>query len=160
MLTPALLRCRFPALSLAIVLSLALSGQSQARFFRYSAKTVEVCPGLLKASQIAEANARPRSIKRCWRYVKRALVAANVVDSYPDGIAAKNAGRELTRHFGFTKLPISDPEDAPVGSILVYGGKGYGHVEFRTEDGYVSDFKASRPSRRPLTGVYVKASST
>lgn len=158
MLTPALLPCRF--LAIAITLSLAFSEQSQARFFRDRSHTVEVCPGLLKASHIAEANARPRSIKRCWRYVKRALVAANVVDSYPEGIAAKNAGRELTRHFGFTKLPISKPQDAPVGAILVYGGKGYGHVEFRTEDGYVSDFKASHPSRRPLTGVYVKPASS
>lgn len=158
MLTSALLPCRF--LAIAIALSLAVSEQTQARFFRDHTATVEVCPGLLKASHIAEANAKPRSIKRCWRYVKRALVAANVVDSYPEGIAAKNAGRELTRHFGFTRLPISNPQDAPVGAILVYGGKGYGHVEFRTEDGYVSDFKASRPSRRPLTGVYVKPASS
>ena len=154
MLKPTLLPCRF--LPIAIALSLVLPEQTQARFLRSSSETVEVCPDLLKASQIAEANARPRSIKRCWRYVKRALVEANVVDSYPEGIAAKNAGSELTRHFGFTKLAISKPEDAPVGAILVYGGKGYGHVEFKTEDGYVSDFKASHPSRRPLTGVYIK----
>lgn len=160
MLTSALLPCRFLALTTAIALSLVLSEQTQARFFRDSDKIVAICPDLLKASQIAEANARPRSIRSCWRYVKCALVAANVVDSYPEGIAAKNAGQELTRHFGFTKLAISNPEDAPVGSILVYGGKGYGHVEFRTEDGYVSDFKASHPSRRPLTGVYVKPAST
>jgi hypothetical protein len=158
MLTLALLPCRFLAIATALIL--ILSEQTQARFFRESTKTIEVCPDLLKASQIAEANARPRSTKRCWRYVKRALVEANVVDSYPEGIAAKNAGSELTQHFGFTKLAISNPKDAPVGAILVYGGKGYGHVEFRTEDGYVSDFKTTHPSKRPLTGVYVKASST
>jgi len=160
MLTPTLLPYRFLSIVIAIALSLVFSEQSQAGFFRGRSHSVQVCPDLLKASHIAEANARPRSIKRCWRYVKRARVAANVVDSYPGGIAAENAGRELTRHFGFTKLPISNPADAPVGAILVYGGKGYGHVEFRTEDGYVSDFKASRPSRRPLTGVYVKPASS
>lgn len=164
MLTPALLPCRFLAAIFAAISALGLS-QADARpltgrshFFHRGINSVEVSPDLVEATQIAKANARSRSTKRCWRYVKRALVAANAVDSYPDGISAKNAGRELTEHHGFTKLDISNPADAPVGAILVYGGKGNGHVEFRTEDGYVSDFKATRPSPRPLTGVYVKTS--
>jgi hypothetical protein len=160
MLKPTLLPCRFLAFILALGLSQAdaLPRKTPSHFFNHRTKSVEVCPDLVEATQIAEANARSRSTKLCWRYVKRALVAANVVDSYPDGISAKHAGRELTQHHGFTKLNISNPKDAPVGAILVYGGKGYGHVEFRTEDGYVSDFKTSSPSRRPLTGVYVKTS--
>lgn len=164
MLTPALLPCRFLAAIFATILALGLSQadalplHSRSHFFNRSIRSVEVSPDLVEATQIATANARSRSTKRCWRYVKRALVAANAVDSYPDGTSAKNAGRELTEHHGFTKLDISNPEDAPVGAILVYGGKGYGHVEFRTKNGYVSDFKATRPSPRPLTGVYVKTS--
>ena len=161
MLTQALLPCRFlvSAIAFTLFFSFGLSERSEARFFLNRFQTVEVSPDLLKASHIAEANARPRSIKRCWRYVKRALVAAQVVDSYPEGVSAKYAGRILTQQHGFTKLDnIKDPEKAPVGAVLVYGGKGHGHVEFRTEDGYVSDFKASRPSPRPLTGVYVKTS--
>lgn len=160
MLTPALLPCRLLASILALALSQADAHAQRAssHFPNRNSRSVEVSPDLVEAAQIAETNARSRSIKRCWRYVKRALVAANVVDSYPDGISAKNAGRELTEHYGFTRLDISNPEDAPVGAILVYGGEGYGHVEFRTQSGYVSDFKASRPSSRPLTGVYVKIS--
>jgi hypothetical protein len=45
---------------------------------------------------------------------------------------------------------------APVGSVLVYGGRGAGHVEFRTKQGFVSDFSTPNPSKRPLIGVYVK----
>jgi hypothetical protein len=45
---------------------------------------------------------------------------------------------------------------APLGSVIVYGGKGAGHVEFRTKTGFVSDFSTPRPSKRPLIGVYVK----
>ena len=44
----------------------------------------------------------------------------------------------------------------PVGSVLVYGGRGAGHVEIRTEGGFVSDFVSRTPSERPLVGVYVK----
>ena len=164
MLMPSLRPCRFLASILASILALSLSQadalpqRATSHFLNRSIKSLDVSPDLVEATQFAEANARSRPTKHCWRYVKRALVAANAVDSYPDGISAKLAGRELTQHYGFKKLNISNPEDAPVGAILVYGGKGYGHVEFRTADGYVSDFKTSRPSRRPLTGVYVKAS--
>ncbi len=166
---PALPPCRFLAAISAFILALGLSQadalplHTRSHLFNrgtssVEVSSVEVSPDLVEATQIATANARSRSTKRCWRYVKRALVAANAVDSYPDGISAKNAGRELTEHHGFTKLDISNPADAPVGAILVYGGKGNGHVEFRTKNGYVSDFKATRPSPRPLTGVYVKTS--
>jgi len=40
----------------------------------------------------------------------------------------------------------------------VYGArKAAGHVEIRTVDGFVSDFKSSVPSPRPLVGVYTKS---
>ena len=116
---------------------------------RYDAKMVQ-------AARIAQSQARRHSVKRCWRYVKRALVAADVVESYPATPLAKQAASELPTRYGFAKLPVRNPFDAPVGAVLVYGGRGAGHVEIRTERGFVSDFVSSKPSERPLVGVYVK----
>ncbi len=62
----------------------------------------------------------------------------------------------MTNDYGFRKISCSDPFKAPLGSVLVYGGKGAGHVEFRTKTGFVSDFTTLKPSKRPLIGVYVK----
>lgn len=118
-----------------------------------------VTSGLLKAVEIAERRAHSRSTRRCWRYVKLALLEANVVEEYPGTVYAKQAGRELMQNHGFIKLEgLNCPFEAPVGSVLVYGGRGPGHVEFRTKNGFVSDFRSERPSRRPLVGVYVKGS--
>lgn len=111
---------------------------------------------MIHAAQIAEQRARQHSIRSCWRYVKEALLAANVVDTYPQTTYAKQAGDELIRKHGFRRLSISDPFKAPIGSVLVYGGAGAGHVEIRTQDGFVSDFESPTPSRRPLLGVFVK----
>jgi hypothetical protein len=59
---------------------------------------------------------------------------------------------------GSKKLPVSDPYEAPVGAVLVYGAKrAAGHVEIRTREGFVSDFRSKTPSRRPLIGVFAKA---
>ena len=111
---------------------------------------------MLRAAKIAEERARKHSQRRCWRYVKNALLAAEVVDTYPKTAYAKQAGEELSRNHGFRRLPIVDPMKAPIGSVLVYGGKGPGHVEIRTMAGFVSDFESPKPSKRPLIGVYVK----
>ena len=170
MLTLSLLPCRSLTLLVSAAALLALAPDADARkVLRHSSlrsdapaaeRSLRVCPDLLEATRIAERNARSHTIHRCWRYVKRALVAANVVDRYPNGVSAKYAGAELTRNFGFRKLScVKRPEDAPVGAVLVYGGRGHGHVEFRTEGGYVSDYKSPRHSNRPLIGVYVKPAS-
>ena len=111
---------------------------------------------MIHAAQIAEQRAHQHSIRSCWRYVKTALVEANVVQSYPKTEYAKQAGDELLRDHGFRRLPINDPFKAPIGSVLVYGGPGAGHVEIRTEGGFVSDFESATPSKRPLIGIYVK----
>ena len=111
---------------------------------------------MIHAAQIAENRARQHSIRSCWRYVKTALLEANVVKSYPKTAYAKQAGDELLRDHGFRKLSIKDPFKAPVGSVLVYGGRGAGHVEIRTVAGFVSDFESPTPSKRPLLGVFVK----
>ena len=115
-------------------------------------------PKLLRAATIAEERAHAHSRSRCWQYVKQALIAAGVIRSYPKTALAKDAGQELVNNYGFKKLPVRDPFKAPVGAVLVYGAKrAAGHVEIRTKDGFVSDFKSRVPSPRPLLGVYAKS---
>ena len=114
-------------------------------------------PKLLRAASIAQERAHAHSKSRCWKYVKNALLASGVIESRPTTALAKQAANELVREYGFKKLPIRDPFKAPIGSVLVYNARGSaGHVEIRTKDGFVSDFKAKVPSKRPLIGVYAK----
>lgn len=117
--------------------------------YRYDARMV-------RAAEIATARAFAHSHGSCWRYVKNALLSADLVDSRPKTGYAKEAAEELTNDYGFRKIPCNDPMKAPLGSVLVYGGKGAGHVEFRTRTGFVSDFTTPNPSKRPLIGVFVK----
>lgn len=112
---------------------------------------------LVKAASIAQDRAYAHSKSRCWRYVKQALLAAGAIDSYPKTPLAKQAGNELMQSYGFKKLAVNDPYAAPVGAVLVYGGKGAGHVEIRNKTGFVSDFRTPVPSKRKLIGVYAKA---
>lgn len=117
----------------------------------------KIDPKLRRAATIAEERARAHSLSKCWRYVKEALVAAGVVKSRPQTTLAKQAGQELVNNYGFKKLPVSDPYQAPIGAVLVYGAKrAAGHVEIRTKNGFVSDFRSKTPSRRPLLGVFAK----
>lgn len=117
---------------------------------------IEMDARMLEAAELAQRAARRSSINRCWRYVKRALQAAHVVDCYPQTALAKQAAVELPKRYGFARLEVDDPFAAPVGSVLVYGGRGAGHVEIRTEEGFVSDHASPKPSPRPLIGVFVK----
>ena len=115
-------------------------------------------PKLARAASIAQERAHAHSKSRCWRYVKNALLASGIISSYPKTAYAKQAGEELVRDFGFKKLSIRDPYKAPVGAVLVYGGRrAAGHVEIRTKTGFVSDFQNKKPSHRPLIGIYAKA---
>lgn len=116
----------------------------------------KMSPALTRAATIAQDRAYAHSKSRCWRYVKEALLAAGAVDSYPKTALAKEAGAELVQNYGFKKLAVSDPYSAPVGAVLVYGGKGAGHVEIRNKTGFVSDFRAMTPSKRNLIGVFAK----
>ena len=118
----------------------------------------QIDPKLRRAATIAEERARAHSLKKCWCFVKEALVAAGVVKSRPQTPLAKQAGQELVNNYGFKKLPVSNPYEAPVGSVLVYGAKrAAGHVEIRTENGFASDFRSKTPSHRPLIGVFAKS---
>ena len=115
-------------------------------------------PKLMRAATIADERAHAHSNSRCWHYVKEALVASGVVDGRPKTALAKQAGDELVRDYGFKKLPIRDPFAAPLGSVLVYNARGAaGHVEIRTKNGFVSEFRSKTPSKRPLIGVYAKS---
>ena len=113
---------------------------------------------MIRAAEIAQKRAHPQMTWHCWKYVKDALLAANVVKSRPTSAWAKQAGDELCRNYGFTKLRISNPYKAPVGAVVVYGGPDAGHVEIRTPSGFVSDFVSRTSYPRPLVGVYVKPS--
>jgi hypothetical protein len=114
-------------------------------------------PRLMRAATIAQERSHAHSKSRCWRYVKEALLASGVIDSRPKTALAKQAANELVQDYGFKKLPIRDPFAAPVGAILVYNARrAAGHVEIRTKNGFVSDFRSKTPSKRPLMGVYVK----
>ncbi len=116
-----------------------------------------VDPKLLRAASIAEERAHAHSRSRCWHYVKDALVASGVVSQRPKTEYARDAAAELVSSFGFKKLAVTDPFAAPIGSVLVYGSsRSVGHVELRTKNGFVSDFRSPTPSHRPLIGVYAK----
>ena len=112
---------------------------------------------MLEAVRVAERSARSRSINRCWRFVKRALKEAELVECYPQTALAKEAAVELPERYGFTQIEVEDPHDAPVGAVIVYGGRGAGHVELRSDTGFVSDHASRKPSPRPLIGVFIKA---
>jgi hypothetical protein len=112
---------------------------------------------LVQAATVAQERAHAHSRSRCWHYVKDALLASGVIDSRPKTELARDAASELVNNYGFKKLSVTDPFSAPVGSVLVYGtARSVGHVELRTKDGFVSDFRSPTPSRRPLMGVYAK----
>jgi hypothetical protein len=112
---------------------------------------------LVQAATLAQERAHAHSRSRCWHYVKDALLASGVVNSRPKTELARDAASELVNNYGFKRLSITDPFAAPVGSVLVYGtSRSVGHVEIRTKDGFVSDFRSPIPSRRPLVGVYAK----
>ena len=130
------------------------------KILQYPAAKVDrkMSPRLVRAATIAQDRARAHSKSLCWRYVKEALLASGAVTSYPKTAYAKQAGQELVQTYGFKKLSVRDPYKAPVGSVLVYGArKAAGHVELRTKDGFVSDFRSKTPSPRPLLGVYTKS---
>src|SRR5207237_7343044 len=105
----------------------------------------KIDPKMRRAATIAEERARAHSLSKCWHFVKEALVAAGVVKSRPQTTLAKQAGQELVKNYGFKKLPVSNPYEAPVGSVLVYDAKGEaGPVENRTETGFVGEFRLTR----------------
>ena len=115
-------------------------------------------PKMLRAATIAQERASAHSHAQCWHYVKEALIAAGVINSYPQSAYAYQAGDELSGVYGFKKLSVRDPYAAPLGAVLVYGGRG--HVEIRTKDGFASDYYSKERCFYPLLAVYGKFSPT
>lgn len=113
-------------------------------------------PRLSRAASIAQERANARSKARCWRYVKEALIAAGVINSYPKTNYASQAGEELVRDYGFKRLPVRDQFAAPIGSVLVFGHGSTGHVVIRTKTGFVSDYWTKNRCKYPLVAVYGK----
>jgi hypothetical protein len=117
---------------------------------------LRIDPKLRRAATIAQERANARSRARCWQYVKEALLKSGAVGSYPKTAYAYQAGEELTRNYGFKKISVRDPYAAPLGAVLVYGGRG--HVEIRTKNGFVSDYHSKNRCFYRLLGVYAKYS--
>lgn len=145
----------------------------------------DTLPGKLaiKASQIAQQSVLKKSIGYCYRYVKKALLKAGAVNRYLEGDRAIAAGPILASEGFVDILPlklsaIKSPYDAPEGAILIYKASRdaidknriYGHIEFRTSDGFASDYYSPNArtgarsngltkygrSGRSLVGVWVK----
>ncbi|WP_179405516.1 LysM peptidoglycan-binding domain-containing protein [Burkholderia guangdongensis] len=118
------------------------------------------------------------STKECWKYVKIALLASGMVDSYPPQVEAKDAGIDLEKA-GFKNIlsdpsyRIASPYDAPEGAVIVYGttdGSTHGHAEVVLPGPlFASDYispnsrvmrKEEKPTLigkgRKVTGVWVK----
>ena len=109
-----------------------------------------------------KVNSKPTGY--CYRYVKIALYSSGLTSAYMRGRYAKNAGKALERE-GFKNIidRVRTVYNAPLGSVLVYSGGRYGHIEVRTGvNEYVSDYVGTKPImdqldlKRVLTGVYVK----
>jgi LysM repeat protein len=134
----------------------------------------------LRAADLAEQRAMPKSKAECYAWVKRALQDSGAVSRYLVGIPAKGAGPELVKEgyinvLGKPGYNIKSPYDAPKGAVLVYGAAPgatdknakYGHIEIRTDSGFASDYKSARARTGPaengldgrgrvLIGVYIK----
>lgn len=105
-----------------------------------------------KTIQSAMANREPGFTSKCYRYVKRALVAGQKI-SYPPGEHAKQAVTDLKRQ-GFKNLMdspykgiIKSADDAPKGAIVVYATSDKNQsgdiqikMDWGNDGGYVSDF--------------------
>jgi len=116
--------------------------------------------GMAGAIAYAMKHAHPKSQHLCLKYVKRALFATKMIHTYPGVIAAKDFGPSLAAE-GFKNLletkPGTNLNTAPVGSIIIYravekqehnGKTIYGHIEIKTETGYVSDYFTEHPTYR------------
>ena len=116
--------------------------------------------GMAAAIAYAIKHAHPKSQHLCLKYVKRALFTTKMIHTYPGVIAAKDFGPSLATE-GFQNLletkPGTNLDTAPVGSVIIYrpvekqehnGKTIYGHIEIKTETGYVSDYFTEHPTYR------------
>jgi hypothetical protein len=115
---------------------------------------------------------RSEWIGACFRYVKDGLLSSGLTKSRLPHAAAYTAKGQLENH-GFyniwtdknLKQEIKNYDDIPIGTILVYSGGKYGHIEVKTDKGFVSDYVSKNPRTgwtskfsgrgRKLIGAYV-----
>ena len=114
-----------------------------------------------KALRFAMANKRSRSGGKCYRYVKRALVASKQVKTYPPGGHARDAVKDLKAQGWINLLDdprykgkIKNPSDAPKGAVVVTwnsvlreSGDINMKLDWGDKGGYVSDFYNDRPMK-------------
>lgn len=101
---------------------------------------------------------------RCKEGVTEALFKAKLTDGYLPGesaISTVRGGHLLAAGFIDIAPQGYNEHNAPYGSILVYKGGDYGHIEIRTTDNkYCSDFCNIEPIserlNRKLVGVFIK----
>jgi LysM repeat protein len=140
------------------------------------AKVVATAPSDAMAAAIAYAmkHKEPKSVHLCLKYVKRALLAGKAIRTYPGTVAAKDFGPQLEKE-GFKNLLVTKPgtnlNTAPVGAVIIYrpvemqeykGKPVYGHIEIKTDNGYVSDYLSPGPTYRtnPVTMISPVGSKT
>lgn len=95
---------------------------------------------------------KKRFTKKCYKYVKTALLKSGLSTKYLPGAKAVQAKGTLEKE-GFVNV-LNDPKikdslnsynDFPTGTILVFSGGKAGHIEVKTDSGFVSDFVNKRP---------------
>lgn len=120
---------------------------------------------MIKAAKKAKsANSR----KLCYRYVKNAMLAGNIIDKYPPGGRAKDAVADLKAQ-GMKNLLddpkyknlIKTPADVPKGAVIVYSTgerSEAGHIEIKTDNGdkgtYISDYESKNSVQKSVKGLY------
>ena len=106
-------------------------------------------------------NTKPagESLSYCARYVGAALVESGLAERYPErhainyhepfydhGAVLPNLGFEnIIADLSVENREFADPSQIPIGAIIVYEGGSYGHIEVKTDTGYISDFVAEQP---------------
>jgi LysM repeat protein len=114
--------------------------------------------GMAATIAYAMKHAHKKSKHLCLRYVKTALKATKMISTYNAVVAAKDFGPTLAAE-GFKNLletkPGTNLRTAPVGSVIIYrpvekqernGEPIYGHIEIKTDSGYVSDYFTEHPT--------------
>jgi LysM repeat protein len=114
--------------------------------------------GMAATIAYALKKAHKTSQHKCLKYVKTALYATKMIRTYNAVVAAKDFGPSLAAE-GFQNLletkPGTNLRTAPVGSVIIYrpvekqvhnGETIYGHIEIKTESGYVSDYLTRHPT--------------
>jgi LysM repeat protein len=114
--------------------------------------------GMAATIAYAMKHAHKKSQHLCLRYVKTALKATKMISTYNAVVAAKDFGPTLAAE-GFRNLletkPGTNLRTAPVGSVIIYrpvekqernGEPIYGHIEIKTDSGYVSDYFTEHPT--------------